>query len=134
MRRCERRFFVHRNVFCVDGSRLIREHRCKAPLFSLIVQEYNGHHADGLFARVTLRHFALQVLQKTIGEMIERTLAAGVFLIARAAVRTNEFHLVLLRIAVQSGPTGAAYANDFDNSPVHRIYPLEIHVHMHLMP
>src|SRR5271165_3632736 len=61
--------------------------------------------------------------------MIQRALAAGVLLVARAAVRTEEFHLVLLRIAVQSSPTGAAHANGFHDSALHRMYSLQFHVH-----
>ena len=68
---------------------------------------------------MALRHFALQVLQETIREMIERTLAPGIFLVPRAAVRTDKLHRVLLRIAVQSGPAGAAHTHSFQITPVH---------------
>jgi hypothetical protein len=68
---------------------------------------------------MALRHFALQVLQKAIGKMILRSLAPGIFLVPRAAVRTDEFHRVLLRIAVQSGPTRAAYTYGDHITPVH---------------
>jgi len=78
---------------------------------------------------MALRYFALQILQKTICEMIQRTLAPGIFLIPRAAVRTGEFHCVLLRIAVQSGPARAAHAYYFYIAPVHRVNPPKIHVH-----
>src|SRR5690348_11503965 len=66
-------------------------------------------------------HFALQVLQKAVREMIQSALTAGILLVSRAAVRTDEFHLVLLRIAVQSSPSGAAHANGFRVMPVHGV-------------
>src|ERR1700674_3966416 len=91
----------------------------EAASFILIVQHNDRNHAQGLFARMALRHFALQILQKTIREMIQRTLAPGIFLVPRAAVRTDEFHRVLLRIAVQSGPAGAAHTYGFGITPVH---------------
>ena len=119
---CERRD----RVGCL---RLIRKYGFKAAGLALVMQEDHGDDPNGLLARMTLRNLALQILQKTVREMIKRTLAAGIFLIARAAVRTNEFNLVLLRIAVQSGPTRAAHAYSFNNSALHRIYPLQLHVH-----
>src|SRR5882757_9611542 len=93
----------------------------EAASFILIVQHHDGNHAQVLFAGMALRHFALQVLQETIREMIERTLAPGIFLVPRAAVRTDELYRVLLRIAVQSGPAGAAHTHSFQITPVHRI-------------
>ena len=78
---------------------------------------------------MALRHFALQILQKTIRETIQRTLAPGFLLVLRAAVRTDKFYCVLLRIAVQSGPAGAAHTNCFNITPVHGGYPPHIHVH-----
>src|ERR1700693_254279 len=76
-----------------------------------------------------MRRLALQSLQKTIREVILRTLAPGVLLALRPAVRTGVFHRILLRIAVQSGPARAAYTYCFI-TPVHGIALLGIHVHM----
>src|ERR1700730_2968084 len=75
-----------------------------------------------------MRRLTLQILQKTICEVILRTLAPGVLLALRPAVRTGVFHRILLRIAVQSGPARAAYAYCFI-TPVHGIALLGIHVH-----
>src|ERR1700719_1970685 len=75
-----------------------------------------------------MRRLALQILQKTIREVILRTLAPGVLLALRPAVRTGVFHRILLRIAVQSGPARAAYTYCFI-TPVHDIALLGIHVH-----
>src|SRR5271170_4213603 len=111
------------NRLRIRRGRLIGKHRFKAARLTLIVQKNHGHHAHGLLARVAQRYLALEILQKTVSKMIERALAPGVLLIPGAAVRTDEFHLVLLRIAVQSGPTRAAYANYFNSSPLHGIYP-----------
>jgi len=123
VRRYERRYCVGRRVgFC--RLRLIREHRFKAASLALVMQEDNRDHTNLLLARMTLSYLALQILQKTIGEMIERAFTAGILLVARAAVGTNEFHLVLLRIAVQSGPTRAAHANCLYNSALHGCTPL----------
>src|SRR2546427_11235329 len=72
---------------------------------------------------MALRHFALQVLQKAIGKMVLRSLAPGILLVPRAAVRTDEFHRVLLRIAVQSGPARAAHSHRDYITPVHRDSP-----------
>ncbi len=113
--------------------RLIRENRFEAAGLALIMQKDHGHHAKRLLARVALRYLTLKILQKTVGKVIERTLAAGIFLVVRAAVGTDELNFVLLRIAVQSGPTRAAHANNFHDSPLHRIYPLMILVHVHVM-
>src|SRR5712692_2531046 len=109
---------------------LIGKNSFEAASFILIVQHHYGNHAQVLFAGMALRDFALQVLQETIREMIQRTLAPGVLFVPRAAVRTDEFHRVLLRIAVQSSPAGAAHAYGFWIVPVHRGFPPEIHVHM----
>ncbi|MDQ1405569.1 MAG: hypothetical protein QOG55_1198 [Acidobacteriaceae bacterium] len=76
-----------------------------------------------------MRRLALQILQKSIREVILRTLAPGVLLALRPAVRTGVFHRILLRIAVQSGPARAAYAYCFHITPVHGIALLRIHVH-----
>src|ERR1700682_3355208 len=75
-----------------------------------------------------MRRLTLQILQKSIREVILRTLAPGVLLAVRAAVRTGVFHRILLRIAVQSGPARAAYSYCFI-TPVHGIALLGIHVH-----
>src|ERR1700722_7400872 len=75
-----------------------------------------------------MRRLTLQILQKTICEVILRTLAPGVLLALRPAVRTGVFHRILLRIAVQSGPARAAYTYCFI-TPVHDIALLGIHVH-----
>src|SRR5216684_985794 len=91
----------------------------EAASFILIVQHDNGNNAQILLAGVALRHFSLQVLQKAIRKMIKRTLAPGIFLVPRAAVRTDELHRVLLRIAVQSSPAGAAHTYSFEIVPAH---------------
>jgi len=57
-------------------------------------------------------------------------IAPGIFLVPRAAVRTDEFHRVLLRIAVQSSPTRAAHTYRDYVTPVHRDCPPQIHVHV----
>src|SRR6202011_1453146 len=75
-----------------------------------------------------MRRLTLQILQKSIRKMILRTLAPGVLLALRAAVRTGVFHRILLRIAVQSGPARAAYTYCFI-TPIHGIALLGIHVH-----
>ena len=75
-----------------------------------------------------MRRLTLQILQKSIREVILRTLAPGVLLTLRPAVRTGVFHRILLRIAVQSGPARAAYTYCFV-TPVHGIALLGIHVH-----
>src|SRR5713101_10159127 len=100
--------------------KLVRSHQVivgkngfEAASFILIVQHHDRNNAQVLFAGMALRDFALQILQETIREMIERTLAPGIFLVPRAAVWTDEFHRVLLRIAVQSGPAGAAHTYCF---------------------
>jgi len=108
---------------------IIGKNSFKAASFILIVQHHDRNHAQVLFARMALRHFSLQILQKTIRKMIERALAPGILFVPRAAVRTDEFHRVLLRIAVQSSPAGAAHTYSFEIVPVHRGFPPKIHVH-----
>jgi hypothetical protein len=73
---------------------------------------------------MALRHFALQVLQKTVGEAVKSALAAGIFLVALAAVGTHELDFVQLRIAVQSSPTGAAHPDGLGIMPFHMDKPL----------
>src|SRR5439155_969036 len=61
---------------------------------------------------------------------ILRPLPAGILLASRTAVRTDKLDPVLLRIAVQSSPSGAAHANCFWVTPFHRVSSLvQIHVH-----
>jgi hypothetical protein len=102
------------------GNQLIGEDSSETPGFLLIVQHHNGNDAQIFFAGVALRDFALQVLQKTVGEAIESALAAGIFLVALAAVGTDELNFVLLRIAVQGSPSGAAHPDGFGIMPFHR--------------
>jgi hypothetical protein len=89
--------------------------------FVLIVQKHDGYDAQRLATRTALRCFALQVLQEAIGEMILGPLAPGIFLASSAAVGTKKFHPILLRIAVQSRPAGAAHAYSFNIAPVHLV-------------
>src|SRR5256885_4109481 len=51
--------------------------------------------------------FSLEILQKAVRKMILRALPPGILLASRTAVRTDELDPVLLRIAVQSSPSGA---------------------------
>src|SRR5260370_31159501 len=95
------------------GLQLVGEDGLEAPRFVLIVQHYDGYHAQGLAARAAVGHFALHVLQKAIGNMILRALAAGILPATRAAVRTDGLDGVLLRIAAQSGPAGAGPPHHF---------------------
>jgi hypothetical protein len=74
-----------------------------------------------LAASAAIRYFALQVLQKTICEMILRPLTTGILLSPFPAVGTDVLDPVLLGIAVQSRPTGAAYADNFRVLPFHGI-------------
>ncbi len=123
--------------FCFAlGKKLVRIHKLffgknsfESPRFILIVQHHDRHDSQPLFAGMALRHFALQILQKAIREMILRSLAPGIFLVPRAAVRTDEFHRVLLRIAVQSSPARAAHTYRDYITPFHRVCPPQIHVH-----
>src|SRR5271166_6187134 len=85
------------------------------------MQHHNRRHAQPLLARPALRRFALQILQESVRKMIEGTLAPGLFLSLRSAVRTKVFHRVLLRIAVQCSPTRAAYAYRFHILPFHGV-------------
>jgi hypothetical protein len=87
--------------------------------FILIVQHHDRNYAQIFLAGVALRHFALQVLQEAVGEAIKSALAAGIFLVALAAVGTHELDLVLLRIAVQSSPSGAAHPDGLGIMPFH---------------
>src|SRR5260370_25811754 len=108
---------------------LVGEDGLEAPGFVLVVQHYDGDYAQRLAARAAVGHFALHVLQKAIGKMILRALAAGILPATSAAVRTDVLDAVLLRIAVQSGPAGAAHANNFRVLPFHGNRLLWIHVH-----
>jgi hypothetical protein len=105
----------------VRNLKFVRKDCFESPRFVLIVQHYYRHYAQGLSASAAIRHLALQILQKTIRKMILRPLAPGILLAPFAAVRTDVLDPVLLRIAVQSRPTGAAYADNFRVLPFHWI-------------
>jgi hypothetical protein len=98
---------------------LVGKYRFESPRLILIVQHYDRHYAQLLIASAAIGHFALQVLQKAVCKMILRPLAPGIFLSPFTAVGTDIFDPVLLRIAVQSRPTGAAHADYFRISPFH---------------
>src|SRR5215471_8405257 len=85
------------------------------------MHHYNRYNTQRLFARMAYGHFTLQVLHEAVCEMIQSALAPGVLLVPRTAVRTEEFHLVLLRIAVHGRPPGAANAYSFCVVPVHGV-------------
>jgi hypothetical protein len=113
----------------VGWCQVVREDGLEATGFVLIVQHNYRHYAQGLIATAAVSHFALQVLQKAIGKMILGALATGILLSPFAAVGTDIFDPVLLRIAVQSRPAGAAHADNFRVSPFHGFCLLKIHVH-----
>src|SRR6266404_3049468 len=119
--------------FVQVGGELVGEDGLEAPGFVLIVQHDNGHYAQGLAAGAAVGDFALQILQKAVCKMILRPLAAGILLSPFAAVGTDVLDGVLLRIAVQSGPAGAAHADHFRVSPFHGFFLLGIHVHDNVM-
>src|SRR5215475_15736481 len=96
-----------------NERKILRENRSEPALLILIVQEHNRHDAQLALARVALRNLALQVLQEAVCKPVEGAFAAGVFLVACAAVGTDELDSVLLRIAVQSRPTGASHPQSF---------------------
>src|SRR5690242_6550719 len=102
---------------------LVRKNRREPSRLFLIVHHHDGNHTQRLFAGMADGHFALQVLQEAVREMIQSTLAPGVLPVPRAAVGTDEFHLVLLRIAVQGRPPGAANTNRLRILPVHGSQP-----------
>jgi hypothetical protein len=89
------------------------------PLLILVMKHHDGDDAKLLLASMALSDFTLQILQKAVSETIEGAFAAGILFVARAAVGTSEFHGILLRIAVQGSPPGAAHSNYFDIVPVH---------------
>src|SRR5215467_1908211 len=84
------------------------------------MQQYHRHHAQILLAGVAWGHFALQILQEAVGKSVESAFAPGVLVVALPAVGTEKLDGVLLRIAVQSGPTGAAHPESFGILPFHR--------------
>src|SRR2546427_9060942 len=110
MPRYPRPEFRNEQLACRTGQ-LVGKDGLESPRFVLIVQHDDGDDAQLLLARVTYCHFALQVLHKAVREAVKGALAAGILLVTRAAVGTNEFDLVLLRIAVQSSPAGTAHAD-----------------------
>src|ERR1043166_4984297 len=127
---CPSAYFRLSSRWLVRGAKqLIRKYRLKSPRFILIMQHHNGYHAHRLPARPAVGNLALQVLQKPIRKMILRALTPGIFLASRAAVRTDVLDLVLLLIAVQSRPAGAAHAQHLRVSPFHGLRLLQIHVH-----
>jgi hypothetical protein len=95
------------------------EDRSEAPGFILIVKQDNRNYAKITLARVALRDFTLQILHEAVREVILSALAASIFLIAVAAVRTMKFYRVQLRIAVQSCPAGAAHPDSLGIMPFH---------------
>jgi hypothetical protein len=105
----------------VRDFELVLKDRFESPGFVLIVQHYYWHHTQGLPASAAIRYLALQILQKTIREMILRPLTTGILLSPLPAVGTDVFDPVLLGIAVQSRPTGAAHAHNFRVLPFHWI-------------
>src|SRR5580765_6159965 len=83
------------------------------------MQQNNRNHAQIFLAGVALRHFSLQVLHEAVCKSVKSALAASIFLVTVAAVRTDEFNGVLLRIAVQSRPASAAHPDRFGIMPFH---------------
>jgi hypothetical protein len=79
---------------------LFRENRRKSFNLILIVQHHYRYYSHRLLAEVALHSFTLQVLQKSIRKSILGPFAPRFLLPLRAAMRTEVFHYVLLRIAV----------------------------------
>ena len=80
-------------------NQIVRKYAFEPALFVLVVQQDHGSNPQRMAARVASRHFPLQVLQETIGEMILVGGASRRFYTALTAVRTSVFQSVLLRIA-----------------------------------
>jgi hypothetical protein len=81
------------------------EHGVKAPLLALVMQQHNRRKVQRLLAVATGAHLALQILHEPIREVICRAWSASGLRPVRPAVRTREFDQILLRVAVQRGPT-----------------------------
>jgi hypothetical protein len=119
---CSAPFFIfllwpELSLACV--YRLFGEHRFEAFDLILIVYQHYRRHAQRLLAEVALHTFPLQVLQKTVRELILGPLVPRFLPASRTAMRADKLYKILLRIAVQCSPARAAYAHDFGNMPLH---------------
>jgi hypothetical protein len=133
-------FFTHQAWISVafelarSGKHIVCENGSEPPCLILIMQQHDGNDAEILFAAVALRYFALQILQEAVSETIKSALAASSFLIPLPAVGTKKFDGVLLRIAVQSCPAGAAHPDGFGIMPFHQKPSVTFFGHRELDP
>ena len=95
-----------------DGCQIVGENGLKATLFVLIVKHHDGSYVQRLFAASAGGQFSLQVLQETIGEVVQRALSPSCLFAAMAAIRAHKFDQILLRIAVERCPAGVT--NPYD--------------------
>jgi hypothetical protein len=74
-------------------------------------------------ARVARRHFALQVLQETIGKMILIGSASRRFHAVLSTVWTRVLQSILLRITAKRGPSGVTNPNSLFRRKTHDHVP-----------
>ena len=96
-----------------DGCQIVGENGLEAALFVLIVQHNNRSYVQRLFAAPAGGQFSLQVLQKSVGEAVQRARPPGRLLAVMAAMGTHKFNQILLRIAVERCPAGVTNPHDF---------------------
>jgi hypothetical protein len=93
-------------LFIVKGSELlivgcdqdVGKDRFESPLLILIVEHYDGSDPQGMPAGTARRHFSLQILQKSVGEVILIVRSPRCFHSRFPAIGTVVLHIIFLRI------------------------------------
>jgi hypothetical protein len=110
-----------RPAFCVQrkerlklilaGYQFLGKHAFKPALLVLVMQQKNRSDPQRMPARTAGRHFSMQVLQETIGEMILVGSASCGLYSMLTAIWTGIFKSILLRIAAQRRPARVTNPN-----------------------
>lgn len=85
-------------------NQVVRKNAFEPPLFVLVMKQDYGSYPQGMPACTARRHFAMQVLEETIGKMVLIRCAPRRLYAAFTAVWTSIFQSVFLGVASERGP------------------------------
>jgi len=98
------------------------EHGVEAPLLAPVMQQHDRRKVQRLLAVAARAHLTLKILHEAIREVIGRARPASGLRPVRPAVRAREFDEILLRIAVQRGPSCIPDSYCIEGSTAHMAF------------
>ena len=106
------------------GHQVLGKNTFEPALFILIVQQDHGSNSQRMPAGPASRHFPLQILEETVGEVVLIGSAPRRLNPLLSAVRALVFQSVLLRIAAERRPACISNSNSFFRRKTHYFFYL----------